>query len=277
MCRFLLYHGPEIALADLITRPRNSLIHQSFHAEQRKEPLNGDGFGMAWYVPRVRPEPALFRSITPAWSNQNLIDLAAVIGSGAILAHVRAATPCQAVVETNCHPFRCGRLAFMHNGHIPDFTPVRREILRRLSPGAFAMIGGTTDTEHIFGLFLDHYWSAGRLDQALRSTLSDLAEVTGPSRTSLLNLAVSDGTDAVVCRVTLGPDQDDSNSLFFHSGSQYRCVGSECRMVEPCGSATATLVASEPLSGDPGWRSVPPNHLVNLAGTEATLEPVWAA
>lgn len=268
MCRFVLYQGPEIPLADLITRPSNSLINQSLKAERREEPLNGDGFGMAWYAPRIRPEPARFRSITPAWSNQNLLDLALVIRSGTILAHVRAASPGLPVVETNCHPFRSGKLAFMHNGFVPDFNPVRREIVRRLSTVAFDMIEGTTDTEHIFALFLDHYLKCGRLARAMRDTLKEVVEIAGPERTSLLNLAVSDGVDAAVCRATLGPDQGTSNTLFLHAGMQYRCTEGRCQMVEACGSETATIVASEPLSDDAGWQSVPQNHLVWLRGTE---------
>ncbi|MDT8450859.1 MAG: class II glutamine amidotransferase, partial [Wenzhouxiangellaceae bacterium] len=75
MCRFTFYMGDNIAVADLVTRPENSLIHQSAHAKERPEPLNGDGFGLAWYVPDD-PKPARFRSLTPAWSNANLAELA---------------------------------------------------------------------------------------------------------------------------------------------------------------------------------------------------------
>lgn len=66
------YQGKEIPVADLVTRPENSLIHQSTHARERPEPLNGDGFGLAWYVPDD-PQPARFRSLTPAWNNANLV------------------------------------------------------------------------------------------------------------------------------------------------------------------------------------------------------------
>lgn len=90
MCRFVLYLGSEITLDVLTTRPTNSIIHQSFHSHLREEPLNGDGFGIAWYVPDVSPEPAQFRSIQPAWNNVNLLHLARVCRSSVVLAHVRA-------------------------------------------------------------------------------------------------------------------------------------------------------------------------------------------
>src|SRR6266511_3452483 len=72
MCRFLCYRGPEILLSDLLYRPTNSLIRQSFHAKERTEPLNGDGFGVGWYAPQISSTPCIFASVTPAWSNQIL-------------------------------------------------------------------------------------------------------------------------------------------------------------------------------------------------------------
>ena len=103
MCRFVLYHGPELTLELLTTLPKHSIVHQSYKSELRSEPLNGDGFGIAWYSPEHSPEPAVFRSITPAWSNQNLANVARVTSSKTILAHVRAASPGLPVIETNCH------------------------------------------------------------------------------------------------------------------------------------------------------------------------------
>ena len=93
MCRFALYLGREIAISSLVTEPANSIIHQSFHSQEGREPLNGDGFGLAWYVPEVSARPALFKDNIPAWSNQNLLNLAKVTRSGCVLAHIRAATP----------------------------------------------------------------------------------------------------------------------------------------------------------------------------------------
>jgi hypothetical protein len=49
MCRFAMYLGPTLTLDSLIMRPSNSIVHQSFHSHERSEPLNGDGFGVAWY------------------------------------------------------------------------------------------------------------------------------------------------------------------------------------------------------------------------------------
>src|SRR5687768_10683657 len=129
MCRFALYLGPPVGIDALITRPVNSIIRQSFQNQEREEPLNGDGFGVAWYVPEVSDEPVVFRSISPAWSNQNLLSLARVTRSPCVLAHVRAATPGLPVTETNCHPFTAGKLAFMHNGDLAGFRVFKRRLV----------------------------------------------------------------------------------------------------------------------------------------------------
>ena len=50
MFRFLCYRGADLLLADLLYRPEHLLIRQSHHAKERKEPLNGDGFGVGWYT-----------------------------------------------------------------------------------------------------------------------------------------------------------------------------------------------------------------------------------
>lgn len=51
MCRLLAYMGTPITLDKLLYEPRNSLVNQSINAREIEEPLNGDGFGVGWYVP----------------------------------------------------------------------------------------------------------------------------------------------------------------------------------------------------------------------------------
>ena len=87
MCRFLAYVGAPLLLADLLYRPVNSLIMQSYKARERAEPLNGDGFGVGWYVPDIDPAPCVQRSVTPAWSNRNLQNLAAKTRASSLFAH----------------------------------------------------------------------------------------------------------------------------------------------------------------------------------------------
>ena len=267
MCRFVLYLGPPITLDLLTTRPTYSIIHQSFKSRMRVEPLNGDGFGVAWYVPQLSPEPAVFRSIQPAWNNTNLRDLARVTRSPAILAHVRAASAGTGVSEANCHPFTVERLAFMHNGVVPEFLRVKRLLQQRLSDDAFSRIAGTTDSEHLFALFRDRLAQTGCADktdamaEALEATIAEIVEMTraaGITKNTYLNLAVSDGSRAVVSRYASAGAE--APTLYLHTGKRYVCENGVCHMVESEEEHRAVIVASEPLTEEPGWTPAPPNH-----------------
>lgn len=270
MCRFTLYLGDPIRLSSLVTEPHRSLIRQSFASQEREEPLNGDGFGIAWYAPDLEPEPALFRSITPAWNNRNLQHLARVVRSPCILAHVRAATQGSGVDETNCHPFVRGRYAFMHNGDVGGFAAARRRFAARLSDAAYARLEGTTDSEHLFALFLDRLAPYGEepalddLADALETTFREALELSvagARGEPSFLNVAVSDGRRALVSRVTTD-EPSTAESLYVYAGARYLCSDGFCRLIAEPGHAGSVLVSSEPLSADAGWSALPPNSLL---------------
>ncbi|MCG8420953.1 MAG: class II glutamine amidotransferase [Proteobacteria bacterium] len=293
MCRFVLYQGPSISIADLVTRPVHSIIRQSFKAEELAEPLNGDGFGVAWYVTETSEKPAVFRDITPAWNNENLRHLARVTRSGTILAHVRAATPGLTVTQTNCHPFVHGRYAFMHNGNLAGFMKARQKLLSLLSEAAFAAIRGTSDSEHIFGLFLDRLAErkedkpVERMANALEATLRQLAEIVPRGdEPSTLNLAVTDGSNTVVSRCIFG-DLARATTLYMREGQRFRCKNGLCVMdavseggteCPTCNEASAVLIASEPLFEHETWSPVDPQHLVLVdANRQVTRRPLWLA
>lgn len=278
MCRFALYIGPEIRISALITEPVNSIIHQSFHSHERSEPLNGDGFGLAWYPPTGTEAPALFKSTTPAWSNRNLREIARVTSTRCVLAHVRAASPGLPVTELNCHPFANGRLTFMHNGDLGGFRVVRQRLLAGLSAEAFASIEGSTDSEHMFAILLDRLSALDdsgdqteRLATALEATIQHVEalrrEVT-PDESSLLNLVVCDGERAVITRYTSG--HEPANSLYFNTGRMYMCGEGYCRMEDSGDTPGAVIVASEPLDEDDRWTRVESGHIV-LVTPELTV------
>ena len=134
--------------------------------------MNADGFGLGWYGSKHgATKAAVFRSITPAWSNRNLRELAGVVKSTCCFAHVRAATPGSVVSEENTHPFRHGRLLFQHNGHVEGFSRVRRRLVARLPDELYERVSGSTDSEHCFALVL------AQLDDPGRATPFDVSEL----------------------------------------------------------------------------------------------------
>lgn len=277
MCRFTLYLGPSVRLGTLLTDPAHSLIHQSVHARERSEPLNGDGFGVGWYAPRLAAEPALFHSVTPAWNNRNLRGLARVVASPCVLAHVRAASPGSEVDLANCHPFAFGRYLLMHNGSVGAFRRVRRRLLEGVSDEAFNVVRGSTDTEHVFAVFVDELLRTGdpatapdpvralaeRLAAAIARVLAAVREA-GDGTPSSLNIAVSDGERAAVSRFSdAKPD-----SLYWMQGELYAPTSKEFAQRRGEDEGTAVVVSSERLTEDVAWRAVPPNHVIAFGRAE---------
>jgi len=285
MCRFTLYLGPSIRLSTLLIEPAHSLIHQSFRAAERDEPLNGDGFGIGWYAPRLSPEPAVFHSISPAWNNRNLQSIARVVASPCVLAHVRAATAGSAVHQANCHPFQHGRYLLMHNGSIGAYPRLRRRLIADLSDEAYNVIRGDTDSEHMFAIFVDELLKHGapgsdafdapdgarRLAEHLAATLARVLAVVrahGEGATSALNVAVSDGVHAAVSRFTSNPSAPP-DSLYTLHDHIYATTSQEFHERKSEEEGEAVVVSSERLTGDAKWRAVPPNHIVAFARGEA--------
>ena len=230
-----------------------------------------------------RCRPSLFRAVTPAWNNQNLLSLARVTRSPALLAHVRAASHQLPVALTNCHPFVADRYSFMHNGRIGEFPRLKRRLANILSDNAFDAIAGGTDSEYLFALFRDRLQAAAplrglpALRAALIATIRDTVAFTraeGVRESTLLNLAISDGTHAIASRFVDLPDARPE-SLYFITGREYRCHEGSCQMLDAAQSHAAVIIASEPLSEASAWRAVPRNHLVTVAADHAVaLEPI---
>ncbi|MGD8320009.1 MAG: class II glutamine amidotransferase [Gemmatimonadota bacterium] len=284
MCRFTLYLGPSVGLSTLLTEPKHSLIHQSYHSEERSEPLNGDGFGIGWYAPRLTSEPALFHQITPAWNSRNLFSMAKVITSPCVMAHIRAASPGSEVNLANCHPFGYGGYLLMHNGHVGSFRKIRRKLLAGLTDEAFDVVRGSTDTEHLFAVFVDEVIRNGcpvdpggseastgsgarelaaRLVASIHRVLA-LVHAEGEDHPpSFLNVAVSDGRHAAVCRFTDHPTER-AESLYFLHGELYEPVGRRFAQRRADEEAEAVVVSSERLTDDPRWREVPTGAVLAL-------------
>ena len=148
---WMAYSGDPILVEDLLFRPKHSLIDQSLHSRLGATTTNGDGFGIGWYG--EGPVPALFKSVDPAWNDQNLREIASQVRTPVFLAHVRASTGTP-VQRTNCHPFRHGRWLWMHNGALRGFHETKRELLAAVDPSLYPDIEGSTDSEALFFLAL---------------------------------------------------------------------------------------------------------------------------
>ena len=270
MCRFVLYLGEEITLSSLVTDPTNSIIRQSYDNQERVEPLNGDGFGVAWYAPHISDRPALFRAISPAWNNQNLLQLAPVVQSSCVLAHVRAASPGLPVIQLNCHPFTFGRLAFMHNGDIPGFPRLRRRILNGLSERAFGAIQGSTDSEVMFHLALTFGLEDDPIPalQRMAGEIERVAQGHDIEHPIQMTLGLTDGTRIYAVRYS---SEGHSRSLF--CSEHMDALKTLYPELEPF-SSDARAVVSEPI-GDlvDTWLEIPEASITVVEGGHLEAMP----
>jgi len=274
MCRWVAYLGSPIAPKELLHDPERSLIEQSRrHAPNMAIP-NGDGTGLGWYEHRA--EPALFRSITPAWGDENLLELATEIRTRLFLAHVRAGTGAP-VQRTNCHPFRYRNWLFVHNGYVAGYEILRRDLLLAVRPDLFTNIAGSTDSELLFHLAL----TFGLTDDPIAgiARMADFVEATaaaaGVQEPALqMTVGVSDGMRLYTVRYASGPEV---NTLFVSEDA------ASVRMLYPDNERLAhfrddaRVVVSEPLTDLPGlWRKVPAGTalIIGEEVEEQTFQPI---
>jgi predicted glutamine amidotransferase len=276
MCRFVAYLGKPIIIDEVLLKPANSLVHQSYSAGEMSETLNGDGFGLGYYVHQISERPGLFRSITPAWNNSNLLYNASLIQTDCLFAHIRAATK-GGISENNTHPFHFGQFLMMHNGSVPKFSRIKRKLLSLLSDELFHWIQGQTDTEHIFALFmqyLDEMRDSGpplnedQIKQCYQKTfdmVQQLKEEAGiGDEVSTFNMMATDGHRIFGTRYSSNPEAQ-TRTLYYSAGSSFHNEDGVSRMIQDGSSAKAVLIVSEKLSAyEEDWIPIPPNHFIAI-------------
>lgn len=285
MCRLLAYMGTPIIVDKLLYQPKNSLINQSISARELEEPLNGDGFGIGWYVPEVNYEPVNFVSVYPAWNNRNLRNLAPKIKTECLVAHVRAASVGD-VSESNCHPFQFRNLLMMHNGGVEEFGKIKRLIRNNLSDELYNWIKGQTDSEHIFAQVVnhlpvqDHELEPEHVIEAFEKTFANLKTLmreNGITDPAYLNMVLTNGRFTVGTRYVTDPLLEPL-TLYHSEDSRYVCEDGVCRMLAPGERDQSVLVVSEKLTdNEHDWKEIPRNHFVVVTPSlDVKIQPISA-
>ena len=254
MCRWLAYSGTPVLIDELLYKPSHSLIDQSLHSRLGVETTNGDGFGVGWYG--EANEPAVFKSIEPAWNDRNLRELSGSIRSGLVFAHIRASTGTP-VQQTNCHPFRHGHWLWMHNGSITRFHDVKRDLLLAVDPSLYLEMEGSTDSEAFFFLALTFGLEddpPAAVAQAV-GYIEDVGRRNGIEYPIQMTVATTDGTTVWGFRYST---EGKSRSLFYSTlVEQLREQHPEMAILAEVSDETR-LVVSEPLGDLEGaWNPVP--------------------
>jgi di- and tripeptidase/Cys-Gly metallodipeptidase DUG1 len=279
--------GMNVQVADLVTKPKHSILTQSYDARERqphtvehltKSNLNGDGFGIGWYSNNKEDKkPCVFTSILPAWNNNNLAKLAEKVSSPLIFAHVRAAYPGMPVSEQNCHPFAYGKYMFMHNGNLGDFLKVRRILLADLREDVYNSCQSFhSDSAVCFAVFLDQLKDfetdyspmelAHKMEQTMQVIMAACKEANC-SEKSLLNFVVSDGKTVIATKFA---NAGCSASLYMSAGTGYAPFDKESQedfhVIRSGYRTKLALIASEPITAcNSAWTKVPENTMVVLS------------
>lgn len=169
---------------------------------------------------------------------------------------------------------------WMHNGNIANWTHLKRRLAMDIDSRWFIGVQGNTDSEWAFALFLDSLHKAGydpsdesyaragfghtilrtamlqtvaRINGYALEAASEAATTQACDARSLLNFAVTDG-HSVVCTRYVSSKTDEAASLYFSSGTNWKCtnVKGQFRMERHDKGADIVLVASEPLTFERG-------------------------
>jgi predicted glutamine amidotransferase len=255
MCRWLAYSGSPVLIHDALYTPAHSLIDQSLHSRLGAEPTNGDGFGVGWYDAHDSM-PGVFRSIEPAWNDQNLRELAGHVRSHLFFTHIRAAIG-SPVQQTNCHPFRHGRWLFMHNGFLDGFATIKRDLVLAVDESLYPEMKGGTDTETLFYLALTFGLEDDPPDAVARAIgfVEDCGRRRGVQYPFQGTIATANGDHLWAFRYS---SEGKSRSLFFSRDVRtLRQLYPDRKILEDL-SDEARLVLSEPIGDLPGaWNEVP--------------------
>ncbi|KYJ99285.1 class II glutamine amidotransferase [Microbacterium sp. CH1] len=282
MCRWLAYVGEPLHPSEVILDARHSLVAQSLDSPLGAETVNGDGFGLGWYPVPNRDDagqpvqPALFRSMEPAWNDLNLREISRTIRSPLFFSHVRAAAG-PPVQQTNCHPFRHANWLFMHNGGLADFLTVKRDLTLAVDPSLYPEIQGTTDSEVLFHLAL----TLGLQDDPIAGMRAAIREAERVGRERGVRFpvqgtfAVSDGATVWAFRYSTA---GRSRSLFHSTDIEtLRRMYPDAERLRVFGRR-AHVIVSEPLNDLPGaFLEVPESTVSILDETGYRYEPFLEA
>lgn len=252
MCRFAAYFGhQELLLEEILAKPKNSLIKQSHEAREGLHGINADGFGLAWYDFSVDNTPGIFKSIQPAWNDNNLIHLSKKIHSSCFLAHVRASTVGD-VSRNNCHPFSFGEYSLVHNGTIRNFERHKKEIVNTIDENLFLSIKGNTDSEYFFFLIMHFIQHGEDMQNAVKKAINWIVEAQQDCEGfSRINIAITNGREVLGTKFVSKGEKPLSLKYFFNAKG---------------GQASPSLIlSSEPLDDyDDLWEEVPENSYIYI-------------
>ncbi len=258
MCRFVAFLGKKpLLIRALLEDAPHSLIKQSHSAKETESGINADGFGVGWYDQAIDDVPAIYRSVLPAWNDENLINICSKVQSTCFLGHIRESTY-GVVSNGNCHPFSHEHMLFAHNGTIFNFNKIKKDLLCSLDQRFFDQVRGQTDSEHFFLRMLDGF-QEGKMLNSFESAVQQVNALLLQHQVKpdyRLNTVLTNGKELMATRY-IASDRHSPHSLYY--SKMYSGV----------------IVASEKLTDEDEWIEVPTNSALFVdQGLDISIQPI---
>ncbi|MFN4099143.1 MAG: class II glutamine amidotransferase [Pararhodobacter sp.] len=272
-------------MESLLLEPAYSLINQSLDPQLHPQlQLAGWGFGI-WSDHLLKPEePLLYRRPMAAFYDNNAQGIIPSLQASTLLAHVRAAdyNSLAVLADENCHPFSFDETPWIiaHNGALPNWRLLQRELLQHCEDRYLKQMRGTTDTEFLYVLLLSLL--KGDSDEDVQKGFEKLLEVILRAMKELDLVALTKLKIALVAPNRIigvnygaghkgetdprgdwkalrasGPETDDYElsmllePMYLLTGKNFQ-DHAKSYQVDPCPAdeATSAIFASEPLTDD---------------------------
>ena len=136
-----------------------------------------NGWGIGFYQDGVA---YMVKKTGTFYEDARILNVIDKISTNAVITHFRSATIGE-IKESNTHPFRHGVWLFAHDGTITHFRKVKSNILQKLPESFKQKIGGNTDSEYCFNLFLSKLKGKGYLkkgDISIQKAIDALKETS---------------------------------------------------------------------------------------------------
>ncbi len=235
MCELAAYLGSRRMLAEVAGLMESEWARDAY------------GFGLGWYAPDGAPA-VYTRNKPPAWDN-NLPHLERSLESNLWLVHFQLEAAQATAHQTGPQPYCDDEFIMAHCGVIEGFRDRLSPLMRQfMAPEIEAGIGGTSASEHLFGL-LRHLLQDDdeiSLDQAL-SQMFELLDDWLENEVALLNIILSDGETLCAARHAINAE---CAPLYFTTDVD--------------DTPGAQLIASSSLTASAFWQPIPEHHLLIL-------------